>query len=162
MTQVTTDTRVLFHDTLLRPEQQKPCSMSRDTVTPLSMALISLTAKQLLPTCCVSASTVVASATGVRIPDSEFIRAVCHGHGGAIALTSANTSGGTSPLSVNDFMHLWPLCAAVFNGKRIQADRAGSTIVELSAVREFRIIRPGVSKDTITSLLLENGLRQKA
>lgn len=102
-----------------------------------------------------------ASAAGVRIPDSEFIRAVCRGHGGAIALTSANTSGGTSPLSVNDFMHLWPLCAAVFNGKRIQADRAGSTIIDLSAVSEFKITRPGVSKEKITSLLLENGLRQQ-
>lgn len=96
---------------------------------------------------------------GVRIPDHEFMRAVCRRHGGAIALTSANISGGTSPLSVNDFMHLWPQCAAVFNGKRIQADRAGSTIVDLSAAGQFKIVRKGVAFDAAAQALLQCGLQ---
>ncbi len=98
--------------------------------------------------------------SGVRIPDSDFIRGVCRDHGGAIALTSANISGAASPLCVNDFAHLWPLCAAVFNGMRIQADRAGSTIVDLSVVGAFKIVRPGVSLAVVQSLLQSNGLRQ--
>ena len=96
----------------------------------------------------------------MRIPDSDFIRGVCRDHGGAIALTSANISGAASPLCVNDFAHLWPLCAAVFNGMRIQADRAGSTIVDLSVLGAFKIVRPGVSLAVIQSLLQSNGLRQ--
>ncbi|DBA96565.1 TPA: hypothetical protein ACH3X1_015434 [Trebouxia sp. C0004] len=97
---------------------------------------------------------------GVRIPDADFIRGVCRDHGGAIALTSANISGAASPLCVNDFAHLWPLCAAVFNGMRIQADRTGSTIVDLSVVDAFKIVRPGVSLAEVQSLLQSNGLRQ--
>lgn len=93
----------------------------------------------------------------MRIPDSDFIRAVCQQHGGAIALTSANISGATSPLCVNDFAPLWPLCAAVFNGMRIQADRAGSTIVDLSVLGRFKIVRPGVSMGEVQSLLLKAG-----
>ena len=103
-----------------------------------------------------------ADPAGVRIPESDFIRSVCRGFGGAIALTSANSSGGTSPLSVNDFMHLWPQCAAVFNGKRIQADRAGSTIVDLSAPGMFKIVRQGISLKAVTGLLLQQGLTEKA
>lgn len=97
----------------------------------------------------------------MRIPDHEFIRAVCRSHGGAIALTSANISGGTSPVSVNEFMHLWPQCAAVFNGKRIQTDRAGSTIVDLSAVGKFCIVRKGVSLEAVAQALSQHGLQQQ-
>lgn len=98
-------------------------------------------------------------AAGVRIPDHEFMRAVCRSHAGAVALTSANISGETSPLSVNDFMHLWPQCAAVFNGKRIQADRAGSTIVDLSAAGKFKIVRKGVALEAAEKALLQCGLQ---
>ena len=98
-------------------------------------------------------------AAGVRIPDHEFMRAVCRSHGGAIALTSANISGGTSPLSVNDFMHLWPHCAEVFNGKRILADRAGSTIVDLTAAGKFKIVRMGVALEAAEKALLQHKLQ---
>ena len=97
------------------------------------------------------------SDAGVRVPASDFIRGVCRDHGGAIALTSANLSGASSPLCVNDFAELWPLCAAVFNGLSIQADRAGSTIVDLSVPAKFKIVRPGVSLAPVRRLLLQNG-----
>jgi tRNA A37 threonylcarbamoyladenosine synthetase subunit TsaC/SUA5/YrdC len=45
---------------------------------------------------------------GIRVPDSEFIRAVARAHGGALALTSANVSGGISTLAVEEFRELWP------------------------------------------------------
>lgn len=40
--------------------------------------------------------------TGVRVPDNGFARDVCRGAGGALALTSANISGATSPLQVRN------------------------------------------------------------
>ena len=42
-------------------------------------------------------------AIGVRIPDSPFIRALCRQHRGALALTSANISGGLSSIAVDEF-----------------------------------------------------------
>lgn len=99
---------------------------------------------------------------GVRIPDSDFIRGVCQQHGGAIALTSANLSGALSPLCVNDFEQLWPMCAAVFNGLRIQADRAGSTIIDLSVSGEYKIVRPGVLHEQVQEIMQQARLVQTA
>ena len=42
-------------------------------------------------------------AIGIRIPDAPFIRAVCRQHRSALALTSANKSGGLSSIAVNEF-----------------------------------------------------------
>ena len=42
----------------------------------------------------------VHSCAGVRVPDHGFTREVCRRAGGALALTSANLSGSTSPLQV--------------------------------------------------------------
>lgn len=41
-----------------------------------------------------------AAGAGVRVPDQGFAREVCRRAGGALALTSANLSGATSPLQV--------------------------------------------------------------
>ena len=84
--------------------------------------------------------------TGIRVPDSGFIREVCRRHGGALALTSANLSGAASPLDTSEFRHLWPRCAAVFDGGRIDAGRSGSTVLDLSAPGVFRIARSGADE----------------
>lgn len=42
-------------------------------------------------------------ALGVRVPDSAFVRALARQLGGALALTSANRSGGTSSVDVTEF-----------------------------------------------------------
>lgn len=42
-------------------------------------------------------------AIGIRIPDAPFIRAVCRQHRSALALTSANVSGGLSSVEVAEF-----------------------------------------------------------
>ena len=44
---------------------------------------------------------------GIRVPDSAFIRSIARAYGGALALTSANVSGGLSTLAVNEFAELW-------------------------------------------------------
>ena len=93
----------------------------------------------------------------MRIPDSDFIRGICKQHGGAVALTSANLSGGLSPLCGNDFTELWPHCSAVFNGLRIQADRAGSTIVDLTTPGQYAIVRPGVQNEEVQRVLQHAG-----
>ncbi len=97
--------------------------------------------------------TVLALLAGIRVPDSGFMRTVCRQHGRAIALTSANISGAASPVSVHDFEELWPQCAAVFDGGVIGADRAGSTVVDLSVSCAFRILREGSHPDHVRQVL---------
>jgi len=69
---------------------------------------------------------------GIRVPNSDFIRAVARQYGHAIALTSANQSGSASTLDLNEFIELWDDCAFIFDGGRISSGRQGSTIVDLS------------------------------
>jgi 2',5'-phosphodiesterase len=72
------------------------------------------------------------------------MRDVCRLHGGALALSSANLSGGRSPVDTSEFRELWPQCEAVFDGGTIcGAGRHGSTIIDLSEPGCFRILRRG-------------------
>ena len=96
-----------------------------------------------------------AEAVGVRIPDNPFLRAVCRQHRGALALTSANLSGASSSLAVREFEGLWPACAAVFDGGRLESGRSGSTVVDLTQPGAFGIVREGESLDTCCQLLAE-------
>mmetsp|Transcript_9356 Transcript_9356/g.28148 ORF Transcript_9356/g.28148 Transcript_9356/m.28148 type:complete len:1012 (-) Transcript_9356:263-3298(-) len=81
---------------------------------------------------------------GIRIPNHGFVRDLCRGVGGALALTSANPSGAPSALEVTDFQQLWPSCSAVFDGGPIPTSaRDGSCIVDLTDPKVFRILREG-------------------
>ncbi|CAN1345037.1 Threonylcarbamoyl-AMP synthase [Linum perenne] len=80
---------------------------------------------------------------GVRVPDYDFIRAIARGLGRAIALTSANLSGQPSSVCIKDFQNLWQQCAYVYDDGVLPSGRAGSTIVDLSRVGKYRIVRPG-------------------
>lgn len=87
---------------------------------------------------------------GVRVvPDSApCATALCAavGPGAALALTSANASGATSPLRIEDFTELHADIGLVLDGGEIPADsRAGSTVVDLSRPGELRILREGVA-----------------
>lgn len=115
---------------------------------------------------------------GIRVPDNDFIREVrggtrirgtegdgtaardpnaipqvCRQHDGAIALTSANLSGGTSPLEVSEFQELWPALASVFDEGPLAPNRAGSTIVDLTEPGSFKIVRDGSALGMVLELL---------
>ncbi|KAL0735244.1 hypothetical protein Bca4012_011454 [Brassica carinata] len=90
---------------------------------------------------------------GVRVPDSDFIRGVSRGSGSVLALTSANLSGDRSSVCVNDFEKLWQHCAYVYDGGLLPSGRAGSTIVDLSKVGKYKIIRPGSAKEATVAIL---------
>ncbi len=97
---------------------------------------------------------------GVRVPDSAFLADVCRRHGGALALTSANPSGGASPVRADEFRPLWPRCAAVLDGGALPAGRAGSTIVNLAQRGRFRVVRPGSAEATTRATLRRHGLEE--
>lgn len=92
---------------------------------------------------------------GIRVPDNAFIREVCREHDGALALTSANLSGTTSTLRVEEFRDLWPALEAVFDGGLLPSSRAGSTIVDLTVPGTYRIIREGSALELGTRILEE-------
>lgn len=90
---------------------------------------------------------------GVRVPDSEFIRMIARGSGSALALTSANLSGQKSNLDVKEFKNLWEHCSFVYDGGVLPAGREGSTIVDLSKIGKYRILRPGSAKEETIEIL---------
>uniref|UniRef100_A0A2R5LD53 Threonylcarbamoyl-AMP synthase n=1 Tax=Ornithodoros turicata TaxID=34597 RepID=A0A2R5LD53_9ACAR len=86
------------------------------------------------------------SLVGIRIPNCHFIRQVARYCGEPLALTSANVSSLSSTLSIHEFQELWPLLDVVFDGGELgsgDAERTGSTVVDLSVPGCYRIIRPG-------------------
>ncbi|KAG8379827.1 hypothetical protein BUALT_Bualt07G0129900 [Buddleja alternifolia] len=86
---------------------------------------------------------------GVRVPDCNFIRAIARGSGSALALTSANLSGEPSSVDVKDFEKLWEHCAYIYNGGVLPSGRAGSTVVDLTKLGQYKILRPGRSEPLI-------------
>ncbi|CAG0878671.1 unnamed protein product [Darwinula stevensoni] len=98
---------------------------------------------------------------GIRIPDHDFVKAVCQQCRGPLALTSANISSGLSPLCIKEFSSLWPQLAFVFDGGKLgdtKEARLGSTVVDLSHRGQYSFIRPGCACLATQSILEGGGL----
>ncbi|XP_051120687.1 uncharacterized protein LOC127244269 isoform X2 [Andrographis paniculata] len=95
---------------------------------------------------------------GVRVPDSDFIRAIARGSRTALALTSANLSGQPSSVDVKDFEDLWKHCAYIYNGGVLPSGRAGSTVVDLTKQGKYKILRPGSAKEETVAILERHSL----
>ncbi|PON41404.1 Carbamoyltransferase [Parasponia andersonii] len=95
---------------------------------------------------------------GVRVPDYDFIRIVSRGLGNALALTSANLSGQPSSVSIKDFENLWEHCAYVYDGGELPSGRAGSTVVDLTRIGKYKILRPGSAKVETIAILERHSL----
>ncbi|XP_070691673.1 threonylcarbamoyl-AMP synthase isoform X2 [Pempheris klunzingeri] len=94
------------------------------------------------------------SLVGVRIPDHAFMRRLCQMCGEPLALTSANISSHTSTVAVDEFQELWPRLAVVVDGGPIgDQSRLGSTVVDLSVLGKYRIIRPGCALSATVDVL---------
>ncbi|XP_014361177.2 yrdC domain-containing protein, mitochondrial [Papilio machaon] len=103
------------------------------------------------------------SKIGIRIPQYLFINKVTKIFDKPIALTSANFSNEPSTLSVKEFEHLYGHLGAVFDGgvlsEGLEKNRTGSTVVDLSNIGSYTIIRKGISYEKIVTILEDNGLR---
>ncbi|XP_034029949.1 yrdC domain-containing protein, mitochondrial isoform X2 [Thalassophryne amazonica] len=94
------------------------------------------------------------SLVGVRIPDHDFLRRLCQMCGEPLALTSANVSSHSSTVAVPEFKELWPKLAVVVDGGVIEdQSRLGSTVVNLSVLGKYRIIRPGCALSATVEVL---------
>ncbi|XP_028325709.1 threonylcarbamoyl-AMP synthase [Gouania willdenowi] len=91
---------------------------------------------------------------GVRIPNHHFMRRLCQMCREPLALTSANISSHSSTVEVNEFQELWPKLAVVVDGGPIgDENRLGSTVVDLSVLGKYRIIRPGCALSATVDVL---------
>jgi tRNA threonylcarbamoyl adenosine modification protein (Sua5/YciO/YrdC/YwlC family) len=95
---------------------------------------------------------------GVRVPDSNFIRAIARGSRSALALTSANLSGKRSSVDIKDFKNLWEHCAFIYDGGVLPSGRAGSTIVDLTRIGKYKILRSGSAKEETVAILEKHSL----
>jgi len=101
---------------------------------------------------------------GVRIPDYPFLRDVCSMSSSPLALTSANYSADTSTLQVEEFAPLHDSLNLVFDGGKLNDSenaRLGSTVIDLSQVGTFTIIRPGSVKEHVEKIMKLHGLQQR-
>ncbi|XP_030506114.2 uncharacterized protein LOC115721024 isoform X2 [Cannabis sativa] len=98
---------------------------------------------------------------GVRVPDYDFIRIVARGLGSALALTSANPSGQPSSVSIKDFENLWEHCAFVYDGGVLPSGRAGSTVVDLTKIGKYKILRPGSAEVETVEILKRHSLEEE-
>ncbi|KAL0867992.1 hypothetical protein ABMA27_008652 [Loxostege sticticalis] len=100
---------------------------------------------------------------GIRIPNHNFINRVTKVFDLPVALTSANFSNEPSTLSVKEFEHLYGHLGAVFDGgvlnQGLDQNRTGSTVIDLSKIGVYKIIRRGISYEKIVDILEVNGLK---
>ncbi|KAM7263011.1 hypothetical protein ACFE04_000694 [Oxalis oulophora] len=99
---------------------------------------------------------------GIRVPDNDFIRIIARGLGSALALTSANLSGKPSSVCIKDFETLWEHCTHVYDGGVLPAGRAGSTIVDLTRVGIYKILRPGSAREETVAILKNHSLEEES
>ncbi|CAH0713511.1 unnamed protein product, partial [Brenthis ino] len=99
---------------------------------------------------------------GIRIPNHEFINKITKVFNNPIALTSANFSNEPSTLNIKEFKHLYGHLGAVFDGgvlsHGLDHNRTGSTVIDLSEVGTYNIIRKGISYEKIIDILHCHGL----
>ncbi|GMH35852.1 hypothetical protein BSKO_03720 [Bryopsis sp. KO-2023] len=97
------------------------------------------------------------STVGVRVPAYDFIREVCRGFGGALALTSANRSGEPSSVRVSDFKEIWNRCSAVYDGGLISGLEGGSTVIDITHKPIVKVLREGSALDATLGVLGKYG-----
>ena len=106
---------------------------------------------------------------GIRIPDNNFIRAVCE-EVGPLALTSANKSGGGDSTLVEDFKDLHPLLDCIFDVGVLRVPvgldgepkthSLGSTVIDVTKPGKYKMIREGCSARRYINLLHRFGYRK--
>ncbi|XP_023247591.1 yrdC domain-containing protein, mitochondrial [Copidosoma floridanum] len=103
---------------------------------------------------------------GIRIPHYDFVRSIVKMVNQPLALTSANKSNTKSSLHPGEFEDLWPEVDGVFYEKMNMNNlkgswRKGSTVVDLSVVGEFKILRKGIGYLTTRKVLRTYNLKEQ-
>lgn len=97
---------------------------------------------------------------GIRVPKAKFIRYVCKLVGEPLALTSANVSNEPSSVHPDEFSSLWAQLGPIFyevpdKNLLMESQRVGSTVVDLTELGKFKILRKGVRFHRDKQILME-------
>ncbi|XP_057669807.1 threonylcarbamoyl-AMP synthase [Diorhabda carinulata] len=98
---------------------------------------------------------------GIRIPNCNFIRNLSRGLGKPLALTSANLSNQPSAVKISEFRNIWENIPVIFDGGKLKNNNNASTVVDLSDLDSFHIVREGVACQDIINTLLKFNLKDK-
>ena len=96
---------------------------------------------------------------GIRIPNHELMIELAKHCDEAIALTSANISNQPSSLSIKEFETMWDKLDLVIDGGELSSNplaKAGSTVIDLTELATFRIIRDGSEYETVCKKLIDD------
>lgn len=98
---------------------------------------------------------------GIRIPDYPFIRMLSKKLKKPLALTSANLSNEPSATKVSQFKNIWHKVPIIFDGGTLAVNKGASTIVDLSEIGVFTIVREGAALEETISVLRKYSLKEK-
>lgn len=98
---------------------------------------------------------------GIRIPNYNFIRNLSRELGKPLALTSANLSNEPSAVKISEFRNIWGSLPVIFDGGKLKNNNSASTVVDLSELDSFHIVREGVGCQDIVDTLLKFNLKDK-
>lgn len=98
---------------------------------------------------------------GIRIPNYSFIRNLSLTLKKPLALTSANLSFEPSSIEVKGFSNIWNKVPVIFDGGKLNINKGSSTIVDLSEIGLFKIVREGAALEHTISVLKKYSLRDK-
>ena len=95
---------------------------------------------------------------GIRVIDTEILNGLMTEIGEPLALTSANISGQTSSLCLDDFKEIHSHIDVIIDGGLLETPRDGSTVVDLTVQNTYKIIRKGQQFEETLSVLHDFGL----
>ncbi|XP_075259755.1 threonylcarbamoyl-AMP synthase-like [Convolutriloba macropyga] len=95
---------------------------------------------------------------GIRVIDTEILNSLMTEIGEPLALTSANISGQTSSLCLDDFKEIHSHIDVIIDGGLLETPRDGSTVVDLTVQNTYKIIRKGQQFEETLSILHDFGL----
>lgn len=96
---------------------------------------------------------------GIRIPDYSLIRTLSQKLQKPLALTSANLSDEPSARRISEFKNIWNKIPVILDGGELNATSA-STIVDLSEIGFFKIVREGAAFEDTIKILKRYSLKE--
>merc|ERR1712226_62888 len=98
---------------------------------------------------------------GIRVIDTDILNQLMSEVNEPLALTSANISGQTSSLCLEDFKEIHWQIDVLIDGGQLETPRFGSTVVDLSISNVYKVIRQGQEFEKTLSVLKEFGLQNE-
>merc|ERR1712226_231607 len=98
---------------------------------------------------------------GIRVIDTDILNQLMSEVNEPLALTSANISGQTSSLCLEDFKEIHWQIDVLIDGGQLETPRFGSTVVDLSISNVYKVIRQGQEFEKALSVLKDFGLQSE-